>query len=168
MVGSRTKDVKRGLRSGDATTKIFGGQVRPRRQTRLSKRRPSSIRPLLCRPSEWRLLVLFMPRPKPSAAITSAPPWEMPRPDRSEWLTLLVIVLLAAGLRLAFPSRMAIEHFDEGVYASNIFFSIADGGQYPYRHLYAPPLLPWLIEGAIVFGGTRSLAPLVPPRPAAR
>ncbi len=57
---------------------------------------------------------------------------------------------------------MAIEHFDEGVYASNIFFSEAEGGQYPYRHLYAPPLLPFLIEWGIIFLGPESIAPFLP------
>lgn len=150
MVGSGTRDVKRGLRSGEGAAKIFGA-------ARLTHSCPF-VRLV------WPNGVpgFFMPRPKPSVETASAATFETSRPVRAEWLALLVIVLLATGLRLAFPSSMAIEHFDEGVYASNIFFSAADGGQYPYRHLYAPPLLPWLIEWAIVFGGTRSLAPFVP------
>jgi 4-amino-4-deoxy-L-arabinose transferase-like glycosyltransferase len=85
-----------------------------------------------------------------------------PSISRSEWIALAAIVVLAAGLRFAYPSRMAIEHFDEGVYASNIFFSEAEGGQYPYRHLYAPPLLPFLIEWGIIFLGPESIAPFLP------
>lgn len=75
---------------------------------------------------------------------------------------MAAIVLFAAGLRFAYPGRMAVEHFDEGVYASNIFFTAEEGGQYPYRHLYAPPLLPFLIEWGIIFLGPESIAPFLP------
>lgn len=81
---------------------------------------------------------------------------------RREWVAIAGIVLLAIAMRFAYPNRMAIEHFDEGVYASNIFFSEAEGGQYPYRHLYAPPLLPFLIEWGIIFLGPDSIAPFLP------
>jgi len=47
---------------------------------------------------------------------------------------------------------MAVEHFDEGVYVSNLWFA-DDGYRYPDAHFYAPPLLPWLIEWAIAFFG---------------
>lgn len=81
---------------------------------------------------------------------------------RREWIAIAALVLLAAGLRFAFPGRMAVEHFDEGVYSSNIFFTAEEGGQYPYRHLYAPPLLPFLIEWGIIFLGPESIAPFLP------
>jgi len=45
---------------------------------------------------------------------------------------------------------MAVEHFDEGVYASNIWFGEDLGFQYRLRQLYAPPLLPGLIEGLVI------------------
>lgn len=55
------------------------------------------------------------------------------------------MTLVAAFLRLIQPAHMAVEHFDEGVYATNLPF--ADGGSgYPLRHFYAPPLLPGLIR----------------------
>ncbi|MCA9182234.1 MAG: glycosyltransferase family 39 protein, partial [Planctomycetales bacterium] len=54
-------------------------------------------------------------------------------------------------MRVAFPSQMAIEHFDEGVYASNIWFGAEAGYQYPMQRLYAPPLLPSLIEWSLIF-----------------
>jgi len=65
---------------------------------------------------------------------------------------------------------MAVEHFDEGVYASNIWFGPEAGYQYPMRRLYAPSLLPSLIEWSIIFDRMgepashkiRSLAPMVP------
>jgi len=72
---------------------------------------------------------------------------------RSEGILLLVIILTGALLRITALPNHAIEHFDEGVYASNIWFSAADHYQYPYRHLYAPPLLPWLLEWSILLFG---------------
>lgn len=73
---------------------------------------------------------------------------------RAEWLALGLIVVLAILLRAAVPARMAVEHFDEGVYASNLY----SAGQqppfvYPDRHLYAPPLLPGLLEWAMLLTG---------------
>jgi len=62
----------------------------------------------------------------------------------------MALLVLGCGMRLAFPSRMAVEHFDEGVYASNIWFGPELGYQYPMRHLYAPPLLPTLVEWSII------------------
>ncbi|MGC1276039.1 MAG: glycosyltransferase family 39 protein [Planctomycetaceae bacterium] len=81
---------------------------------------------------------------------------------RWEWIAVVAIVLIAAALRLAFAERMAVEHFDEGVYASNIFFGPEEDRRYPYRHLYAPPLLPWLIELCMLFLGTDGIAPFLP------
>ncbi len=56
---------------------------------------------------------------------------------------------------------MAIEHFDEGVYASNLLFP-DQGNEYPDRHLYAPSLVPWLIEWSIIFFGDKGIAPMLP------
>ena len=74
-------------------------------------------------------------------------------PGLRECLLIGGIVLAGFGVRAAFPARMAVEHFDEGVYASNIWFDEEQGFHYPARHLYAPPLLPWLVEWSIVFFG---------------
>ena len=73
-------------------------------------------------------------------------------------------------MRVAFPSRMAIEHFDEGVYASNIWFGAEADYHYPMQRLYAPPLLPSLIEWSLIFDRMgepashkiNSFVPLVP------
>ena len=70
--------------------------------------------------------------------------------SRTEWLWLFGAILFGAVLRLSFPGRMAIEHFDEGVYASNFWFDVEQGGEYPARHLYAPPLLPMAIEWTMI------------------
>ncbi|MEO8498224.1 MAG: glycosyltransferase family 39 protein, partial [Planctomycetota bacterium] len=88
---------------------------------------------------------------------------------RELWLVAILLVL-GVGIRLAFPSRMAVEHFDEGVYASNVWFGPESGHQYPMRRLYAPPLLPSLIEWSMIFDEmgepashqVSSLAPLMP------
>jgi len=79
---------------------------------------------------------------------------------RGEWLLVGLIVLVGFGFRVAFPSRIAVEHFDEAVYASNQFFPEEVGGRYPARHLYAPPLLPKLIEWTTLFLGTSGPGPM--------
>lgn len=62
--------------------------------------------------------------------------------------------------RFANLSDVAVEHFDEGVYASNLWFP-DEGYAYPDRHLYAPPLVPSLIEWSMIFSRDRT-APLLP------
>lgn len=47
---------------------------------------------------------------------------------------------------------MAIEHFDEGVYAANYYSSHLDY-RYPDQHLYAPPLFPAILEWTLIFTG---------------
>lgn len=81
--------------------------------------------------------------------------------QRYELWAVVAITLLGAAVRFAFPSAMAIEHFDEGVYASNLLFPDR-GDQYPDRHLYAPSLVPWLIEWSIIFFGDKGIAPMLP------
>lgn len=55
---------------------------------------------------------------------------------------------LVSGLLLRWGvlGRLAIEHHDEAVYASNLLFDSAAGGEFPGRPFYAPPLLPTTIE----------------------
>ena len=85
---------------------------------------------------------------------------------RPEWFreAVLILLVIAAGigLRLAYPSRMAVEHFDEGVYASNRWFGEREDYQYPNRYLYAPPLLPALIEWSFVLFGPSNFAAILP------
>lgn len=78
-------------------------------------------------------------------------------PTRVEWCLLAAIVLVGFALRVAFPSRIAVEHFDEGVYASNFWFGPESGFQYPGRQFYAPPLLPWLIEWTFILFGPSNI-----------
>jgi 4-amino-4-deoxy-L-arabinose transferase-like glycosyltransferase len=84
------------------------------------------------------------------------------RISRQELVAVGLLLLLGVGLRLAFPSRMAVEHFDEGVYASNIWFGTEFGFQYPQRRLYAPPLLPSLIEWSLIIDNARSPSSIRP------
>ena len=69
-----------------------------------------------------------------------------------------VCLLMGIGLRLMYPDRMAVEHFDEGVYASNLWFGLEQGYHYPLRQFYAPPLLPTCIEWTMMLAGTGPVA----------
>ena len=70
-----------------------------------------------------------------------------------DWWPYLLIGIVACSLRWTNLAHIAIEHFDEGVYASNFFSGPESNHHYPAQHLYAPPLLPWLIEwGHVLFG----------------
>lgn len=90
---------------------------------------------------------------------TDRPADSTSKPGRTEVLLVLVVALVGVGLRVAHPSRLAVEHFDEGVYASNLFFHDRAGtGHYPDQHLYAPPLLPVLIEFSMILLGTSNFA----------
>ncbi len=73
-----------------------------------------------------------------------------------------LILLAGILLRVVFPSRMAVEHFDEGVYASNLWFGPEAGFAYPARHLYAPPLLPGLSEWSQIVLGTNAWGAMFP------
>ncbi len=79
--------------------------------------------------------------------------------SRAELLWLAGAVIFGAILRLSHPGRMAIEHFDEGVYASNFWFSAEEGFSYPARHLYAPPLLPAAIEWTMTIASLMGIKP---------
>jgi dolichyl-phosphate-mannose-protein mannosyltransferase len=80
---------------------------------------------------------------------SSDPPEVNVRPSRGEVVVVALIVACGFMLRAASPTTMAVEHFDEGVYASNNWFSEAEEYRYPFRHLYAPPLLPFLLEWTV-------------------
>ncbi|HSG70308.1 MAG TPA: glycosyltransferase family 39 protein, partial [Planctomycetaceae bacterium] len=82
---------------------------------------------------------------------------------RAETIVLLTIVILAAALRIHELGRVHIEHFDEGVYASNRWFTVEEETRYPNRHLYAPPLLPALLEWSQLLLGTGSWGTLFLP-----
>lgn len=81
--------------------------------------------------------------------------------SRTELVAILVIVVAGFTARFAFLDELAIEHFDEGVYASNLFFP-NEGYQYPDGFLYAPPLLPSLIEWSMLTFSPARWAPFLP------
>lgn len=64
-----------------------------------------------------------------------------------------IIVLLGVVSHLPNLMDVAVEHFDEGVYASNLFMGPPDF-RYPFQELYAPPLLPSLMEWRLILTGS--------------
>src|SRR5688572_10801156 len=73
---------------------------------------------------------------------------------RAEAAVVGVVILLGFFLRALNPGAMSIEHFDEGVYASNLYCGQLDPPfAYPMRHLYAPPLFPAILEWAQILAG---------------
>lgn len=81
---------------------------------------------------------------------------------RLELITLVAIILIGCLLRCLFLSGDAIEHFDEGVYASNLWFGTEQGAEYPGRYYYAPPFFPFLIEWSMIFLGSGSWGTFLP------
>lgn len=75
---------------------------------------------------------------------------------RTEIAAVLIVFAIGVYLRAAWPERMAVEHFDEGVYASNLYSPFTNN-RYPDQHLYAPPLLPFLLEWAAILGGPHAV-----------
>ncbi|MCA9062655.1 MAG: glycosyltransferase family 39 protein [Planctomycetaceae bacterium] len=72
-----------------------------------------------------------------------------------------LVLLLAIGfwLRSAAPERLVVEHFDEAVYSSMLWYNPEVGADYPYRNFYAPPLLPDMIYLGDLISGGSPLAP---------
>jgi 4-amino-4-deoxy-L-arabinose transferase-like glycosyltransferase len=79
--------------------------------------------------------------------------------SRTELVAILVITVAGFAARFALLDELAVEHFDEGVYASNL---VSDEGAYPDRFLYAPPLFPFLVEWSMVFLGPSRWVPFLP------
>ncbi|MFG0334023.1 MAG: ArnT family glycosyltransferase [Maioricimonas sp. JB049] len=91
-------------------------------------------------------------RSRKTSASATAENDDAPAVEKHLLYIALVTFVAALLLRSLFPAAMAIEHFDEGVYASNLYAGHLDN-RYPDRHLYAPPLLPALLEWAMIFTG---------------
>src|SRR5262245_29011689 len=90
-----------------------------------------------------------------------APPPAAIRVEAREWIVLGIILAAGICLRLVALSHSAVEHFDEGVYASNIYFDAPEFA-YPLQRFYAPPLLPALIESGFIVGLPPNTAALLP------
>lgn len=92
--------------------------------------------------------------PKPSPSID-------PPLTRREQFLFAAILLCGATARLRALAHSAVEHFDEGIYASNLYFG-APNYAYPLQRYYAPPLLPALIETGMILGFPPNVAALLP------
>jgi dolichyl-phosphate-mannose-protein mannosyltransferase len=98
----------------------------------------------------------------PKKELASEPPRiTVAQVTRREWILFGAILAAGIGLRSFALSRSAVEHFDEGVYASNMYFGSPEYA-YPMQRFYAPPLLPALIEAGMVVGLPPNLAALLP------
>lgn len=87
---------------------------------------------------------------------------DSPPVSKREILVILLIILTGFGLRFAYPNRVAIEHFDEGVYASNVWFGDTKEKTYPEQHLYAPPFLATVIECLFLTSGPSNWLAILP------
>jgi dolichyl-phosphate-mannose-protein mannosyltransferase len=86
-------------------------------------------------------------RPQPSLPTKASTNLSLaPRAGRKEWALVGIILLLGIMVRVAFPSHWGIDHFDEGVYSSHLPPGPQGHGPYPLLHLYAPPLVPALLD----------------------
>lgn len=72
------------------------------------------------------------------------------------------LLCLGAALRLLHGHRETIEHFDEGVYASVLWYDAQFGTAWPGREYFAPAGLPFLIELAALVPGLQQRSPFVP------
>lgn len=79
-----------------------------------------------------------------------------------EYLLLAAIVAAALLLRIMVPEREAVDHFDEGVYASVLWLDPLTGSSWPSREFFGPPGLPLLIELCALLPIPTSLAPFLP------
>lgn len=87
----------------------------------------------------------------------------MDRKVSSNEAALLAVVFLAGVLlRVGVISRQAVEHFDEGIYSSVLWYDGAWGESWPSRALYAPPLLSGLISAIGWFSPLKPWAPFLP------
>jgi 4-amino-4-deoxy-L-arabinose transferase-like glycosyltransferase len=84
------------------------------------------------------------------------------RPSKAEWIVLSLGLVVGIILRCWHLERESVEHFDEGVYASVLWYDGMFDTTYPARDFYAPPMLPWLIELSSWIPGAGSRAPFVP------
>ena len=84
------------------------------------------------------------------------------RYSKQELLLVGMALLLGVAFRGLHSDQLAIEHFDEGVYASSAWYDSEAGQPWPMRHLYAPPLLPKTIQILSAIPGLSSVAPFLP------
>lgn len=76
----------------------------------------------------------------------------------------LVAGFFALGLvlRCWHLDRESVEHFDEGIYASALWYDGLVGSPYPAREFYAPPMLSGMIDVCDIVSGGSRYAPFLP------
>jgi dolichyl-phosphate-mannose-protein mannosyltransferase len=84
------------------------------------------------------------------------------RYSKQELLLVGMGLLMGIAFRGLHTEQLAVEHFDEGVYASSTWYDSTAGQPWPMRHLYAPPLLPKTIQILSAFPALSSVAPFLP------
>lgn len=84
------------------------------------------------------------------------------RPSLIETVAIAGFLALGVFLRTWHLDREAVEHFDEGIYASVLWHDGILNAPYPARELYAPPLLSALIELTSLVPGLSGCAPFLP------
>jgi dolichyl-phosphate-mannose-protein mannosyltransferase len=85
-----------------------------------------------------------------------------PRIQLFEAVFVSVCILMAFGCRVAWLNLEAVEHFDEGIYASVLWYDVTQGGAYPGREFFAPPLSGLGMRVASFLPGLQPFAPFVP------
>ena len=76
--------------------------------------------------------------------------------------SLTVFFAVGLMLRISLLHLESVEHFDEGIYASSLWYDGQFEQPYPARHLFAPPLLSTLMEGFSWIPGVARFAPFLP------
>jgi len=79
-----------------------------------------------------------------------------------EYPAVVGFFILGVSLRIAHLEHEAVEHFDEGIYASVLWYDGQFNEPYPARHLYAPPLISTLMEFGSWIPGLARYAPFLP------
>jgi len=84
------------------------------------------------------------------------------RTNQIEAVLVTALLCLAAALRSLHGELEVVEHFDEGVYASVLWYDAQFGSPWPGRDYFAPPGLPFLIELASLVPGLQARSPFLP------
>ena len=84
------------------------------------------------------------------------------RNSLAEPAIIIALFMLGLAMRVIAIDRSAVEHFDEGIYASALWFDSTFGQPYPGRHFYAPPLLGKEMALFDIFPGLHWVAPFLP------
>ncbi len=84
------------------------------------------------------------------------------RPSLIESSAIVGFFVLGVTLRVWHLDLEAVEHFDEGIYASVLWHDGTFNAPYPAREFYAPPMLSTLIEVGSLIPGIGPYAPFFP------